>query len=265
MELEVREKSNQGDSVCHIEDEAAIIAAAKNGQTGSFELLIQRYERKILLQAMRITRNWQDAEDVRQQSVLKAFTRLHSFQGNSSFSTWLFRIAVNEALMLLRRKRSWHEVQVEDSDEMDVEMSIPHTLRYSVAADDHCLAQERKQILYAALKRLTPAMRVVIQLRDLEECSMREIARILGISVRAAKTRVFHGRRRLREVLNRDPRARSVWGRPARQQKRSIQQPRFAHQPHKSNRGERPEFPSCPSLYELSVRVHAETPQISMG
>jgi len=270
MEIEVRERPNHGDTVsdfpvCLIENEAAIIAAAKNGQIGSFELLIQRYERKILLQAMRITRNWQDAEDVRQQSVLKAFTRLHSFQGKSSFSTWLFRIAANEALMLLRRKGSWHEFPMEGANETDVEVSVPHSLRYSAAADEHCLAQERKQILYAALKQLTPAMRIAIQLRDLEERSTQETARILGISVSAVKTRVFHGRRRLREVLNRDPQARSVWGRPPRQQMRNRRQPSSPHQLHKSKRPERPEFPSCPNLYEFLVRLHAETPQISFG
>lgn len=270
MEFEGREKPNGQESVidspvCLIEDEAEIIAAAQNSQIGSFELLIQRYEQKILLQALRITRNWQDAEDVRQQSILKAFTRLQSFQGKSSFATWLFRITVNEALMLLRKRGSCHEVPMENAYEPGEEISVPQTLRYNIAADEHCLAQERKRILYAALEQLTPAMRIAIQLRDLEERSLQEIALMLGISLSAVKTRVFRGRRRLCEVLHADPRARSVWGIPERQQKRSRKRARFVHKFQKSKRPERPELPNCPNPCAFSVGMHAETSQISLG
>ncbi len=209
------------------ENESAIIAAAKNGQIASFELLIARYEQKILLRAMRITRNWQDAEDVKQQCVLKAFTRLHSFQGKSSFSTWLVRIAINEALMLLRKKRNWHEVPMETACEPDGEVQAPQIIPSNQLPDELCLAEERKQLLDAALQELTPAMRMAIQLRELEERSTQETARILGISIGATKSRVFLGRRKLREVLNRNPRTRSMSRRHLRRKIRNSKRARI--------------------------------------
>ncbi len=220
MGFQIRETPNDGETVSRIpvraaEHESAIIAAAKDGQIGSFELLIQRYEQKILLRALRITRNWQDAEDVKQQSILKAFAQLHSFQGKSSFSTWLVRIAINEALMLLRKKHTCKEVPMENACEPDGEIN-PQDLPHSPLPDEPYFAQERKRILYAALNQLTPAIRMAIQLREMEERSTRETARILGISIAATKSRVFHGRRRLRELLNCDPRMRGFWGRPVR-------------------------------------------------
>jgi RNA polymerase sigma-70 factor (ECF subfamily) len=220
MELQIQQIPNDEQSAIQtsirtLDNELAIIADAQNGQIGSFEILIKRYEQKILLRALRITRNWQDAEDVKQQSILKAFTQLHSFQGKSSFSTWLIRIAINQALMLLRKKRTWHEVPVENACEFDGEAKISKNVTEHPAStslpDESYVAEERKQILYVALAQLTPAMRMAIQLRELEERSTRETARILGISISAAKSRVFQGRRRLRQLLNRDPRALSIW------------------------------------------------------
>jgi RNA polymerase sigma-70 factor (ECF subfamily) len=217
--LQTREQTSNEESVSHcpvghIEDESAIVAAAQNGQMASFELLIERYEAKIFLRALRMTRNWEDAEDVKQQSILKAFTQLHSFQGRSSFSTWLVRIAINEALMLLRKKRNGHEFTIEEPCEPDGETKLSRTFRSSSFTDESYLAEERKNILHAALKQLTPAMRMAIQLREIEERSTRETARILGISLSAAKSRVFQGRRRLRELLSRDPRVQSIEGTP---------------------------------------------------
>ncbi len=97
------------------EKDASLVAAAKARDTRAFELLVERHERKIFLTAQRITRNREDAEDVVQQSFQKAFIHLKKFEGESLFSTWLTRIAINEALMLLRRKRGSHEVPIEES------------------------------------------------------------------------------------------------------------------------------------------------------
>jgi len=232
MGSRVRDNSNNAAKVSDFtvrfaENESPIIAAAKNGQIASFELLVEQYERMILLRAMRITRNWQDAEDVKQQSILKAFTKLHSFQGKSSFSTWLVRIAINEALMLLRKKRNWHEVSMETACEPDGEIKARQTLPGSPLPDELCLAEEREQILSAALQELAPAMRMAIQLRDLEERSTQETAQILGISIGATKSRVFKGRKKLREVLNRDPRTRSMWRTCTRRKMRNSKRARI--------------------------------------
>ena len=269
MGLQTRERLNDGENLSdspirYIENEWAIIAAAKNGQTCSFELLIARYEQQILLQAMRITRNWQDAEDVRQQSILKAFTQLHSFQGKSSFSTWLFRIAVNEALMLLRKKRSSREVPTESSGEPNGEIKVSQILPSSPSADEYFLAQERKRSLYAALEQLTPALRSAIQLRELEERSTRETARILGISLSAVKSRVFQGRRRLRELLARDPRMRGVAGTPAaRRSKRTIHNHSGNTSGNMHLRSGRKPVPHSHSLYPFPVGM-LQAPQIPM-
>jgi RNA polymerase sigma-70 factor, ECF subfamily len=222
--------------VSHIENESAIVAAAQTGQVASFELLIERYEAKIFLRALRITRNWQDAEDVKLQSILKAFTQLHSFQGRSSFSTWLVRIAINEALMLLRKKRTWHEFTIENTCEPDGEIKLSQTFRSTSFADESYLAEERKSILYATLKRLTPAMRMAIQLGEIGERSTRETARIRGISLSAAKSRVFQGRRRLRELLSRDPRVHGIGRTSTRRQVKRI---KYAKSLNRGNLGRR--------------------------
>ena len=177
-----------------------MIAPAKGGENNSFELLVKRYEKRILIIALRITRNWHDAEDAKQQSFQKAFSQLHTFQGKSSFSTWLTRIAINEALLMLRNSYRLHEIPLEGSENGNA----LDCLKIENPKDNLELTyqeQERKRILRLALKALTPKVRLAIQLRELEERSSTETARILGISVEAVKGRVLHGRKQLRKAL----------------------------------------------------------------
>lgn len=96
------------------DEEAALILAAKSGDGQAFEILIERYQRRVLALARRFTRIREDAEDIAQQTFQKAFVHLHKFEGKSRFSTWLTRIAINEALMLLRRGRALREVSIND-------------------------------------------------------------------------------------------------------------------------------------------------------
>src|SRR5271155_2332868 len=97
------------------DEDSLLVAAAKASDTRAFELLVERHERRIFSTAHRITRNREDAEDVVQQSFQKAFIHLKRFEAKSRFCTWLTRIAINEALMLLRRNRGSHEVPIEES------------------------------------------------------------------------------------------------------------------------------------------------------
>jgi RNA polymerase sigma-70 factor (ECF subfamily) len=186
------------------EDDAALVTAAKCGSSEAFEVLVRRYQARILSVAWRFTRNREDAEDITQQTFQKAFVHLRQFEGNSSFSTWLTRIAMNEALMWLRRKRASHEVPIEEStttpDEPALPLDFPDP---GPSPEDSCLQREREQILSAAMNELTPAMRKAIELRELGELSVVETARVMRLSVQAVKGRAFHGRRKLREVLNR--------------------------------------------------------------
>ncbi len=178
-----------------------LVAAAKDGEAQAFEALVERHQRKIFFTALRMTRNKEDAEDVVQQSLQKAFTHLNSFAGTSSFSTWLTRVAMNEALMLLRKKRGSREVLLDDlggSEEDTPAFELP-----DLAPDPEvtCAQQELAGLILSAINRLAPGMRTAFHLRELDERSIEETARIMGISATAVKGRLFHGRRKLREIL----------------------------------------------------------------
>jgi RNA polymerase sigma-70 factor (ECF subfamily) len=181
--------------------DGALVVAAKNGDGQAFEILVGRHQRKILRVVLRFTRNHEDAEDILQQSFQKAFVHLQQFEGNSSFSTWLTRIAINEALMWLRRKRASPEVPIEESgtkSETALPLDFPDS---GPSPEDSCLQRERERILSLAMNELTPGTRTAIQLREIGELSTEETARVMGLSVGAVKARVFHGRRKLRAVL----------------------------------------------------------------
>ena len=185
------------------EEDAVLVATTKTGDTRAFELLVERHERMIFSLARRMTGNREDAEDVVQQSFQKAFIHLKKFEGESLFSTWLTRIAINEALMLLRRKRGSRELSIDDSiagEEVLFALEIPDS---GQSPEDNYSQRERQRILSAALNELPHRTRRAIQLRELDERSTKETARIMGISVNAVKARVFHGRRKLRERLRR--------------------------------------------------------------
>jgi len=183
--------------------DAALVAGAKTGDARAFELLVERHEGRIFAMAQRMTRNREDAEDVVQQSFQKAFLHLKKFEGDSLFSTWLTRIAINEALMLLRRKRGSREVPIAELNaegETALPLDIPDS---GPNPEDSCLQQEQERILSAAVSELTPGMRKAIELRELGELSTGETAQLMGLSVAAVKARVFHGRRKLRQTLKR--------------------------------------------------------------
>ena len=178
-----------------------LVAAAKNGNRKAFEVLIERHEQKIFFVARRITRTREDAEDVVQQTFQKAFTHLLKFEGRSAFSTWLTRIAITEAFMLLRRNRGLREVRMGDltgNEETTIPLEVPDASPDPEAVYSQ---QEQAEMLSAAINQLPHGTRRVIQLRDLDERSSEETAQIMGISVSALKGRMFHGRRKLRERL----------------------------------------------------------------
>ena len=182
-------------------EDAALVAAAKKGHAQAFEMLVRRYQRRILAVALRFTRLQEDAEDVVQQSFQKAFVHLRRFQGKSSFSTWLTRIAINEGLMLLRKRRSLSVVSIDDSsgvEETSFELYIADS---APGPETTYLQREQSGIVSSAVRQLNPRTRKAIELRELSELSTAETARAMGLSVGAVKARVFHGRKKLREAL----------------------------------------------------------------
>jgi len=189
------------------DSDEALVAAAKRGDTQAFEGLVFRHHRRVLAVAQRITNNREDAEDVTQESFHKAFLHLDNFQEKSRFSTWLTRIVMNQAFMLLRGRRGIIEV-LPESPEDGAKSNSEAFVDQSPNPEESCWSRERTQLLTAAINRLGPKVRSTILLRDIEERSAEETARILGTSVGAVKARVFQGRRKLRRSVN----ARLLWG-----------------------------------------------------
>src|SRR6267142_3872263 len=180
----------------------AFLAAGKRGDSAAFEILYKQSANTVFRIARRMMRNNEDAEDVVQESFQQAFIHPKSFNGDSRFSTWLSRIAINAALMKLRKKHRLRDVSLDISTETE-EPSARIEVEDQGPNPEQLYAQEEQQrILSEAMNQLTPGMRKAIELRELDERSTEETARIMGISVSAVKARVFHGRKKLRERLN---------------------------------------------------------------
>jgi RNA polymerase sigma-70 factor (ECF subfamily) len=183
------------------EGDLTLVAAAKSGNLQAFEVLVERHEQKIFFVARRITGTREDAEDAVQQTFQKAFTHLCDFEERSSFSTWLTRIGVNEALMLLRKRRGLREMFIDDLSGNEQSATVTQVPDSSPDPEVSYSQREREEILSWSLNELSHETRRAIQLRELDGRSTKETARILGISVGAVKSRVFHGRRKLRRKL----------------------------------------------------------------
>jgi RNA polymerase sigma-70 factor (ECF subfamily) len=177
------------------------VAATKRGDAQAFEELVLRHRQKVVAVAQRITNSREDAEDVTQESFHKAFLHLNAFQEKSRFSTWLTRIAMNEAFMLLRRRRGIVEVLPENPDD-GMRSNWEAFADRSPNPEESYLRRERTEFLTEAINRLGPKVRTTMLLRDIEERSAEETARILGTSIAAVKARVFQGRRKLRRTVN---------------------------------------------------------------
>ena len=183
-------------------DEQVLVQAARQGDIGAFEELVKRYDRNVFRIANHITQNREDAEDVVQDAFLKAYTNLGQFQGQSKFYTWLVRIAVNEALMRLRRRRPERMVSL-DEDIKTEEDSMPREVAdWSPNPEQQYNQAELKDILGKTIQGLPPSFRTVFVLRDVEGLSTEETADALELSVPAVKSRLLRARLQLRERLN---------------------------------------------------------------
>lgn len=192
-----RDKASDGGTV----QEELLVLAAKRGDVQAFEMLVYRHRATMLCTATRFTRNAADAEDVVQVGFQKAFMHLQKFEGHSSFSTWLTTIVRNEAFMLLRRRHFKVEIPL---DQPNVERGAASPLDFrdsSLNPEDRCLQQEQKKILSVAISKLTPGIREAIELKELGELSIEEVARVMGVSVTAVKSRLVRGRRQLEKVM----------------------------------------------------------------
>jgi RNA polymerase sigma-70 factor, ECF subfamily len=183
------------------DSDAALVTSAKCGDTHAFDKLVLRYNRRVFTVAQRITNNREDAEDVVQESFQKAFLHLKDFQEKSRFSTWLTRIAMNEAFILLRRRRGIPEILPESQDE-GVDSFSTKFVDQSPSPEESCWLRERTVLLTQAINHLGPKIRKTVFLRDIEERSLEETAEILGTTIGAVKSRLFQARQKLRGTVH---------------------------------------------------------------
>ena len=176
-------------------NEAGLLVVAKRGETAAFDLLYRAYAERILRTVRRITRNDEDAEDAVQEAFLRAFLHIQTFDSRSAFSTWLTRIGINSALMMLRKKRNSREVMPAKDGENE---SSWETMDSAPNPEQEYEEQERLRLLRGAIAGLRPSIRRALEIHTLQGRSVEEMASEIGISVCAAKGRLFHARAALR-------------------------------------------------------------------
>src|ERR1700729_3298368 len=185
-----------------VSEELALVQAAKRGDDSAFEELVRRYDRNVFRIAQHITQNREDAEDVVQDAFLKAYTNLAQFQEQSKFYTWLVRIAVNEALMRLRRRRPERMVSLDEEVKTE-EDSLPREVAdWTPNPEQQYNQAELREILTRTIQGLPASFRTVFVLRDVEGLSTEETAEALDLSIPAVKSRLLRARLQLRERLS---------------------------------------------------------------
>ena len=184
-------------------DEADVLSLAREGDTKAFAELVRRYEGKIFRLAQHITQNREDAEDVLQETFLKAFEHLDQFQGNSKFYTWIVRIAVNQALMKLRKRKTDKTVSIDENIDTGEDNVAREIAAWDENPEERYSREELNEILNSAVESLAPPYRTVFLLRDIEELSTEETAEALDLSIPAVKSRLLRARLQLRDKLTR--------------------------------------------------------------
>jgi RNA polymerase sigma-70 factor (ECF subfamily) len=172
--------------------------AAHNEQKHRFDELCQPHLKKVFQITFRITRNREDAEDAMQDGLLQAYLHMGDFDGRSSFATWLTRIAINSALMTLRKRRGRQYVSLDRHADPEAPTTSLDVVDHSPHPEQQYLVRERERKLRQAVGALRPSLRRVVEIQQLEEHSMKETARLMGLSVCATKGRLFHAKAALR-------------------------------------------------------------------
>ena len=186
-----------------------LVAAAKDGDHQAYTELCCRHSQRIFRTVLRITGNAADAEDILQEALLKAYIHIRGFEGRSAFSSWLTRIAVNSALMLLRKKRSQPLFSFESGSETD-DYKMPEPMETSHNPEESCILNAVENECVRAIRHLSPALKVVIQIRYREDASVAQIAKMLDISESAVKSRLIRARSKIRKHLEKE---RYLWNR----------------------------------------------------
>jgi RNA polymerase sigma-70 factor (ECF subfamily) len=178
-----------------------LVHAAKNGDMSAFEQLVERYDTRLLRIAQNVTHNREDAQDAVQEAFLRVFQHLDGFREDSKFSTWLIRITVNQSLMKLRKQCSMREVSLDEDYRVDENRLPREVADWSPSPEERYRSSELRGILITTLQELSPILRTVFVLRDMEGSSIAQTAEILGLSQAAVKARLWRARLLLREQL----------------------------------------------------------------
>jgi RNA polymerase sigma-70 factor, ECF subfamily len=183
-------------------DDLDLVYATRNGDLSAFEQLVGRYDCKLLRIAQHVTHNLEDSQDAVQESFMKALQHLEEFREQSQFSTWLFRITVNQSLMKLRKRRTTLDRSCNQGFQAEEDILPSEVADWAPNPEELCRASELRNILVGAIEKLHPTLRTVFVLRDVEELSINQTAEVLGLSVPAVKTRLLRARLQLRELLS---------------------------------------------------------------
>jgi len=183
-------------------DDLDLVHATKNGDVTAFEQLVRRYDCKLLRIAQSITHNREDSQDAVQEAFLKAYQNLSAFREDSKFSTWLFRITVNQSLMKLRRQRTTREASLDEDFQTDGDVLPKEVTDWAPNPEQLYWASELRDILINCLEQLSPILRTVFVLRDIEGLTIDQTVEVLNVSETAVKARLLRARLQLRESLN---------------------------------------------------------------
>lgn len=179
-----------------------LVEAFKKGCEDSFVAIVQRYTEKVHNLSMRLTRNQEDAEEVLQDVFVTVYNKIHSFEGKSAFSSWLYRVTANTAFMKLRSRKNKETVSLED-----VEPTVKNSLasRDSINGDETYLTirHELREVLQGAINKLPHEYKTIFILRDVDGLSNQEVGGLLNMSVPAIKSRLHRARLLLRKKLQR--------------------------------------------------------------
>lgn len=196
---ELREGTRSTAAKAASTDERLLVAQAKSGRSSAFGKLYELHRVRIYRAAFRILRNRQDAEDAVQRSFQRAFTNLCRFREDSTFSTWVTRIAINDALMLLRQRRA--NTRLQENNDGTEEPSVLDPADKGPTPEQAFAETERRAAVLQAISYLRESLRTVALLRELQGLTSAETARRLGLTVTAVKARTFRARRHLRNYL----------------------------------------------------------------
>ena len=179
-----------------------LIKRFKNGSQVAFEELVARHENKMYSIALRYTKNTEDAEEVIQDVCITLYNKVQDFEGKSAFTSWLYRIVVNSALMKLRKNRQEKAVLTDDLTPISKQDYLQQDSEDHMRADVRSMQHETRAVLEAAINRLADEYRSVFIMRDVDGLSNEEVSSILDISVPAVKSRLHRARLMLRKKLN---------------------------------------------------------------